>query len=116
MLKFVTMLMMVLLIHSPVNAANAGGKSRSPKHNNPTTPGTVFTADDGRLLASNCFQCHGTNGVSVTQWDSIAGENDLMNEFYDDHPLMHAQAIGYTATEIDSMASWLSAQPSNGHD
>ena len=37
-------------------------------------PAFAQTADNGRLLASNCFQCHGTNGKpSVGGFDRLAG-------------------------------------------
>lgn len=66
-----------------------------------------FSTNSGRLLGSQCAQCHGTNGFSITDWDSIAGEDDLMGEFYDNHPLMTAQAKGYTKAEINDIAQWL---------
>lgn len=49
-----------------------------------------FTGDDpsaGRLLvATQCAQCHGTDGYSVTRIDSIAGESysELMEETVED--------------------------------
>lgn len=66
-----------------------------------------YKADAGRLLGSQCAQCHGTNGVSVNRWDSIAGENDLLDEIFDDEPIMRAQAHGYTTEEIRLMGNWL---------
>jgi mono/diheme cytochrome c family protein len=67
-----------------------------------------YTANAGRLLGSQCAQCHGTNGISVTDWDSIAGEGDLESEiFEDDEPIMNAQAHGYTIDEIRSIGDWL---------
>ncbi len=69
---------------------------------------TLYTADAGRLLGAQCAQCHGTNGVSSTEWDSIAGEDDLENEILeDDEPIMSAQAHGYTAEEITLIGNWL---------
>jgi cytochrome c553 len=54
-----------------------------------------YTPVRGRLLASQCFQCHGTNGNSVTHWDSISGESasenlEEMNEYSVSH-IMGAQ-------------------------
>jgi hypothetical protein len=69
---------------------------------------TMYTANTGRLLGSQCAQCHGTNGVSLTEWDSIAGEDDLADEIYeDDEPIMSAQAHGYTSEEIILIGNWL---------
>jgi len=73
---------------------------------NVTLPST-YNADAGKLLGSQCAQCHGTNGVSVNSWDSIAGENDLADEIFDDEPIMSAQAHGYTDAEITLIGNWL---------
>ena len=68
---------------------------------------TSYTPNAGRLLGAQCAQCHGTNGVSVNKWDSIAGEDNLHEEmFEDDAPIMMAQARGYTRDEITLMESW----------
>lgn len=67
-----------------------------------------YKADAGRLLGSQCAQCHGTNGVSVNEWDSIAGKSDLADEiFEDDEPIMSAQAHGYTSEEVTLIGNWL---------
>jgi cytochrome c553 len=75
---------------------------------------TAYKADAGRLLGSQCAQCHGTNGISTNEWDSIAGEDDLVNEiFEDDEPIMSAQAHGYTEEEIILIGNWLKTLSSN---
>ena len=68
---------------------------------------TKFVPNDGRLLsATNCFQCHGTNGYSTTSFDSIAGEDK--DEFYEsDSPIMKAQVSGFTDSEVDLMFLYL---------
>jgi cytochrome subunit of sulfide dehydrogenase len=47
----------------------------------PVVSRAQFVANDARLLASNCFQCHGTNGKDGS-FDSLAGESkkDALNE------------------------------------
>jgi hypothetical protein len=77
---------------------------------------TTYKADAGRLLGAQCAQCHGTNGVSVNGWDSIAGESDLAGEFFDDEPIMSAQAHGYTNEEITLIGNWLKTLNSNDND
>jgi len=68
----------------------------------------VYKVDAGRLLGSQCAQCHGTNGVSVNSWDSIAGEDNLHDEMFEyDEPIMFAQARGYTKEEISLIEEWL---------
>lgn len=75
---------------------------------------TTYTANAGRLLGSQCAQCHGTNGVSSTEWDSIAGEDELEDEmFEDDEPIMNAQAHGYTSEEIILIGNWLKTLKTN---
>ena len=75
---------------------------------------TTYKADAGRLLGSQCAQCHGTNGVSSNEWDSIAGEDNLLDEIYqDDEPIMNAQAHGYTQEEIILIGNWLKTLQTN---
>jgi hypothetical protein len=87
-----------------------GDKNTTPVD---TTLPSTYTQNAGRLLSSQCFQCHGTNGVSVNDWDSITGEDILGDEMFDEDPLMDAQADGYTNTEITLMNNWLKTLPSN---
>ena len=75
---------------------------------------TKYTANAGRLLGSQCAQCHGTNGISTNEWDSIAGEDQLESEIYEDEePIMSAQAHGYTSEEIVLIGNWLKTLNSN---
>ena len=72
----------------------------------------------GRLLASNCFQCHGTNGRGGA-WDSIAGMSaseiiSEMNEMKAERvgtDIMKQHARGYTAQQISLIANYLSKLP-----
>lgn len=71
----------------------------------------------GRLLASNCFQCHGTNGKGPG-FDTLAGKSS--NEIYKDlkefqsgkegDGIMAKHAMGYTDAQLLSLSSWLSTQ------
>ena len=83
--------------------------SRDPERPpSPPNPGSLsYTPDAGRLLGSQCAQCHGTNGVSVNEWDSIAGEGEVLGESFDDEPIMAAQAHGYTTEELTLIENWL---------
>ena len=68
----------------------------------------------GRLLASQCAQCHGTEGQSVGDIDSLRGEsagelyNEMLEMKYDNKPsdIMHSQAKGYTDTQIRLIADY----------
>lgn len=82
------------------------------------TPVSAYTASVGRLLASQCAQCHGTNGHSVNSWDSLAGESasELVEEMLEikageEAPIMQAQAHGYSDAEIRALAEWFATQP-----
>ena len=71
----------------------------------------------GRLLASNCFQCHGTNGKGPG-FDTLAGKS--ANELYQDlkefqsgkegNGIMAKHAMGFTDAQLLSISNWLSTQ------
>jgi len=72
-----------------------------------------------RLLASQCAQCHGTNGYAVGEFESIAGEEakDLFEDLADmkreDKPenIMDHQALGYSDDQIRRIATFYSSLP-----
>lgn len=64
---------------------------------------------EGRLLASNCFQCHGTGGTGG--FEDIRGESaeDLI-EFLSKPAgknIMAAHAQGYTTAQLNKIAAYL---------
>lgn len=75
------------------------------------------TAPAGRLLASNCFQCHGTNGKGPG-FDRLAGKS--ATEIYKDliefrsgkegTGLMAKHSMGYTDAQMRQLSQWLSTQ------
>lgn len=69
----------------------------------------------GRLLASNCFQCHGTNGTGG--FERIAGESakEIVEELTEmrtkTHPgIMDTHARGYTDAQIKLIADYFATQ------
>lgn len=78
----------------------------------------VAAPHPGRLLASNCFQCHGTNGRAVSGFESLAGES--ASEIYKEikemqadaagENIMHVHARGYTDQELQLIADYFSKQ------
>jgi cytochrome c553 len=74
----------------------------------------------GRLLASNCFQCHGTNGAGPG-FDSIAGKSvdeiyKGLREMRSEDPgndIMKAHARGYTDEQLRQISTYLSQQRSS---
>jgi cytochrome subunit of sulfide dehydrogenase len=71
----------------------------------------------GRLLASNCFQCHGTNGRGPG-FDKLAGKAaseiyEEMKSFQTGHEgngIMARHAMGYTDAQLRDLSNYLSRQ------
>jgi cytochrome c553 len=81
----------------------------------PLPPPSTSDIHPGRLLASNCFQCHGTNGSGG--FDRIQGSTELLSELRkfasgDEDPggIMAAHAVGYTDEQLQLIADFLSKQ------
>jgi cytochrome c553 len=69
----------------------------------------------GRLLASNCFQCHGTNGSGG--FDGLRGSNEILSELRkfasgaeDPTGIMAAHAKGYTDEQMQLIADFFAKQ------
>lgn len=76
--------------------------------------GSVAGTTEGRLLASNCFQCHGTYGSGG--FDKLRGKSEAellkeLNEFAqgkeDPGGIMAAQARGYTPEQLKAISKYL---------
>ncbi len=75
------------------------------------------TSPAGRLLASNCFQCHGTNGKGPG-FERLAGKSASelfreMKEFQsgkEGDGIMARHVMGYTDAQLQALAQWLSTQ------
>jgi sulfide dehydrogenase cytochrome subunit len=71
--------------------------------------------DTGRLLASNCFQCHGTNGYGM---EHLAGmpATELIEEMNEmkakivSKDIMNVHAQAYTTEEIQLIAEFFAKQ------
>lgn len=72
----------------------------------------------GRLLASNCFQCHGTDGKSAGGIERLAGmsASEIIDEMQSmrvetiGNDIMRAHARGYTDAELLLIADYFSRQ------
>jgi sulfide dehydrogenase cytochrome subunit len=71
----------------------------------------------GQLLASNCFQCHGTNG-NGPGFDRLAGmpAGKLYEEMLElragkGNSLMVKHSLIYTDAQLQQIAAWFAAQP-----
>lgn len=83
-----------------------GGKSESSNSSGPIT----MAPAEGRLLASNCFQCHGTGGVGG--FESIRGSeaSEVLEYLTAPNPradIMAAHAQGYTRAQLESVIRYL---------
>ncbi|MFC3682521.1 c-type cytochrome [Hydrogenophaga luteola] len=81
----------------------------SPLSSTTAPAATVAASTEGRLLASNCFQCHGTNGTGG--FDSIrGGEAEEITEFLTktaSKDIMAAHAQGYTPAQLQKIIAYL---------
>jgi sulfide dehydrogenase cytochrome subunit len=75
----------------------------------------------GQLLASQCFQCHGTNGQPVSGFEGIAGEN--ATEMYKKllelslrrpENIMDLQVRAFTPAQLLAIATYLASLPQSG--
>ncbi len=71
----------------------------------------------GRLLASNCFQCHGTNGkgpgferLAGESASSIYGELKKFQSGKEGDGIMAKHAMGYSDAQLQALAAWLATQ------
>ncbi len=73
---------------------------------------------NGKDIAANCANCHGTNGRSLAPIPSLAGRPQgeivlLLREFRDGTrpaTVMPQLARGYTDAQIEAVAAYLAAQ------
>jgi cytochrome c553 len=87
------------------------------------SPGVLAAPPAGQLLASQCAQCHGTNG-NGPGFDELAGKSasELYNEMREMkartsiESIMDRQARGYTDAQLRLIADYLSTLPGNGGD
>lgn len=81
-------------------------------------PTQAQTVTDGRLLASGCFQCHGTAGLKGG-FGTLAGvgKQDMLNKLNDMRTksarssIMNPHARGYTSEQLSSIADYFSRLP-----
>lgn len=95
---------------SSVSASEPPAVSAAASHKPSTPPITGQPANTaGRLLASNCFQCHGTMGTGG--FKSIRGRDakDLLKYLTKtaNQDIMAAHAQGYTQAQLQSIVAYL---------
>ena len=113
-----------LLIAIPIfflqTACGGGSDSKENISSSQLNKDVITTPSVGRLLASQCAQCHGTDGISVSGIDSLVGESDEILEEMSEmkarnkNKIMHFQAKGYSDSEIREIARYFSTLSQSG--
>jgi sulfide dehydrogenase cytochrome subunit len=81
-----------------------------------STSAFAANGDDGRVLAAQCSQCHGTDTNSASGFNTIAGKGDLYQRLitmkYRAVPggIMDLEARGYSDAQLRMIADYLAAQ------
>lgn len=73
------------------------------------------TPPPGRLLASNCFQCHGTNGSGGVERLTGESAGEIYNELKEmqrksSPEMMEMHARGFTDAELRLIANYFASQ------
>lgn len=76
-------------------------------------------AAGSRLLASNCFQCHGTDGRGSGSFERLAGKSaaEIYKELREMKAknqrgdIMTVHAAGYSDAQLQAIADYFSQQP-----
>ena len=83
----------------------------------------LFAADPSvdRLIASQCAQCHGTDGHAVAGMQKLTGEemHEKLLEMLFEHEaenIMEHQAQGYTAEQLERIADYYDSLPESDDD
>lgn len=89
---------------------------RSPGNSTPAAPSATATTTAGRLLASNCFGCHGTDGRPAGGFERLAGESasEIIGEMREmrteDEGIMTVHALGYTDDQVKLLAQYFASR------
>jgi cytochrome subunit of sulfide dehydrogenase len=106
------------LVATPAIAASLATSASSATGAGAGAPAVVapasITSNSARLLASNCYQCHGTYGSGG--FESLAGESatELYGELKEfsastsSNNIMAAHAAGYSDAQLRAIAVYLS--------
>jgi sulfide dehydrogenase cytochrome subunit len=100
-----------------VGSATTPSSAAVPPETLAAVSATSLVQHPGKILAGNCFQCHGTNGING-QFDSLAGESatELYQELKEmqrktdgDEAIMKVHALGYTDAQLQLIAAYFAA-------
>ena len=97
-----------------LSACGGGGDDDDNVDPSTLSQSVLTTPSAGRLLASQCAQCHGTDGISTSGIESLAGESgEIRGELSSmkrstRNRVMHLQAKGYSDAQIREIANYFS--------
>lgn len=97
-----------------VESPSPSVESPSPPIESPPPPVVALPMlTEGRLLASNCFQCHGTNGTGGFEriTGGEAGEVWEYRNKIATQDIMAAHAQGYTDAQLTAIVNYLNQVP-----
>jgi len=87
------------------------------------TTGLMATPPPGQLLSSMCSQCHGTNGLAVSGFESISGKSaaDMYKTLFEmsrrrPENIMDLQARAFTPEQLRLIANYLATLPPAGSE
>jgi cytochrome subunit of sulfide dehydrogenase len=111
------LLLMVMIVFSCKDELLTADKGNTIANSEPPVTLKAGSIDlPGRLLASNCFQCHGTNGyagelkIGEQSASSIISDINEMKAKDPRSNIMNVHARAYTAEEIQLIATYISKQ------
>ncbi len=105
-----------------ISAGTATSSSSAPRPTPAAATVSSLLTHPGKIMAGNCFQCHGTDGINGT-FGSLAGESasELYNELKElqtetdaDEAIMRVHANAYTDDQLRLIADYFSKVPSGG--
>jgi len=98
----------MMIISTPIALADG--------HRKPLSNATIVTPDTtkGRLLASNCFQCHDTNGIGG--FDRLVGMSqskifaEMIEKRFKNKPkIMTTHAFGYSKQQLWDLSGYIAS-------
>jgi sulfide dehydrogenase cytochrome subunit len=118
LISFIALVLLALFVISCNKEISSENQpvSTIPKSNDALTLKAGAIDLPGRLLASNCFQCHGTNGyagelkIGEQSASSIISDVNEMKAKDPRSNIMNVHAQAYTTEEIKLIANYISQQ------
>ena len=96
---------------------------RSVRPRRPSAAAVPLSEHPGKILAGNCFQCHGTDGKGGP-FEGIAGDsaNELYSELKElqtandaEEAIMRVHAMAYTDAQLHLIADYFAQVPGGGN-